>query len=182
MNRGKQLFLLLSQMSGSRFTIAVVSALLPLLVMVIFAIYLAFKFDYIVLMSVTIALSTLIVIIPLFIVSRMHPKSAPGDGAKAVDGFVKASTQWSQNEVLIWQSAKRKSQGLLAQKDQWRDIEPLGIEMLSFVATQFDKKALDFSIPEGLQLLEEISRRYKNVIQEFVPGISLIKVSHVTQA
>lgn len=182
MNKGTQLFSLLLQLSGSRFAIAVVSALLPLLIMVVFAIFMAFKFDYIVLMSVTIALSTLLVIIPLFVIGRIRNKSTLENDAKPVDSFVKASQQWSQTEVLMWQKAKRKSQSLLAKQNQWRDIEPLSIEMFTFVATQFDKKALDFSIPEGLQLLEEISRRYKNVIQEFIPGISLVKVSHVTQA
>jgi hypothetical protein len=97
------------------------------------------------------------------------------------DGFVKESAQWSQNEVLIWEKAKLKSRQLLAQKNEWSELDQVGLEILEFVAHEFGKKALDFSIPEGLQLLGEISRRYKIVIKQYIPAVEMLKVSYLKE-
>ena len=62
---------------------------------------------------------------------------------------------------------------------EWGNLDQTGIEVLEFVAKKFDKKSLDFSIPEGLKLFEEVSRRYKLVVREHIPGIEYLKVSYI---
>jgi predicted GTPase len=184
MNKIKHLFLLLAQMSGGRWGIASVSAVLPILVMIIFAIFLAIKYDYILVLSVTIALSTLLISVPLFIINQIDKKNQDEvalDNSQIADGFVKVSAEWSQNEVLIWQKSKQKSRHLLAQNNEWSELDQVGLDILEFVASEFGKKALDFSIPEGLQLLGEISRRYKVVIKQYIPAVEMLKVSHLKE-
>lgn len=180
MNKIKSLFLLLAKLSGGSWGIAVVSAILPIAVMIVFALFLAIKYDYILVLSLAIAVSTLIISVPLFIMGWTHKKKqAALADAKAADGFVKVSAQWSQNEVLIWEKAKLKSRQLLTEKNEWSELDQVGLQMLEFVAHEFGKKALDFSIPEGLQLLGEISRRYKIVIKQYIPAVEMLKVSYL---
>lgn len=186
MNKIKNLFLLLTELSGGRWGITVISAVFPILVMVGFGVFLAIKYDYILVLSVTIALSTLAISLPLFLLSRSVHKSATSDKYKPItedqqlaDDFVKAAADWSQNEVLIWQKSKINSRHLLNQNSDWNQLDQVGLEVMGFVAEAFGKKALDFSIPEGLQLLEEISRRYKLVIRQYIPAIEMLKVSYL---
>jgi predicted GTPase len=184
MNKIKQLFVVLTKMSGGRWGIAVVSAVLPVLVMIVFALFLAIKYDYILLLSLIIAFSTLLISVPLFVIA-CNNKKKEGDvtlnTAQVSDALVARSQQWSQNEVIIWEKTKLKSQQLLLEKNEWSELDQVGLDILAFVANEFGKKALDFSIPEGLQLVGEISRRYKNVIQAHIPGVEMLKVSYLKE-
>ena len=177
--RTKQLLFLLGQLSQGRWRIAAISAILPLVILVVFAVYLGIKYDYILLMSLIIACSTLLVSVPLFIIAKRQQKNADDLGATNSNTIVRPSIQWSEHELLIWENAKHKSRSLLQEKNQWGDIQQISLDMLAYVANEFDKKALDFSIPEGLQLLQEVSLRYQHVIKQYIPGAEIVKVSYL---
>jgi len=185
MSKIKNLFLLLSELSGYRWGIVIISALFPMLAMMGFGIYLAIKYEYILALSITITVSTLIISVPLYFLGRAskntnnsnNNSSVPDD--KIEDGLVKASVDWSQNEILIWEKSKIYSRTLLDSKSEWNQLDGMGLEVMELVATAFDKKTLDFSIPEGLQLFEEVSRRYKLVVKEYIPIIDILKISHL---
>ncbi len=183
MNKIKRLFLLLTELSGGRWGILLISAVLPILVMSIFGVILAFKYDYILVLSITIAVCTLGISLPLFLFSRSLRKKRKvkslAINEKVHDGFVKAGLDWSHNEVLIWEKSKLHSRQLLIEKSDWSQLDEVGLDVMAFVAQAFGKKALDFSIPEGLQLLEEISRRYKLVVRQYIPAIEMLKVSYL---
>ncbi|PTP33679.1 GTPase family protein [Vibrio splendidus] len=95
------------------------------------------------------------------------------------DALVKASTDWSQKELSIWNDSKHHVRQQLMVDIEWGNLDQTGLEVLEFVAKKFDKKSLDFSIPEGLKLFEEVSRRYKLVVREHIPGIEYLKVSYI---
>lgn len=184
----KRLYRLLSDLSGGRWGIIIISSVLPVIIMMGFALFLAIKYGYLLTMSITIAISTLAVSIPLFILSRTTEKPAQAvkedhrvDDIKIEikEGLVKASEEWSHNELAIWKQSQHYSRELLKDNVEWRDLDEIGLDVLEFVATKFDKNALDFSIPEGLKLFEEISQRYKVVVQEHIPGIEYLKLSYI---
>lgn len=182
MKKIKQLYLLMAQMSGPGWGIAFVSAVFPILIMSVFALFLAIKYDYILVLSLIIALSTLVICVPLFIIGKTSAKRSEKlslANASVSDGFVEASDLWSQNEVLIWERSKLESRQLLAQTQEWNELDKVALSLLEFVAKEFGKKALDFSIPEGLQLIGEISRRYRIVVKQYIPGAEMLKVSHL---
>ncbi|PKG38339.1 GTPase family protein [Psychromonas sp. Urea-02u-13] len=183
MKKIKNLFLLLSELSGGRWAIAVISALFPIMIMMGFGVFLAIKYGYVLELSILIAASTLIISVPLYLLGRASksnkPKITSAPSEIIEDGLVKASTDWSQNEMLIWEKSKTHSRTLIIDKSEWNQINEVGLAMMEFVATEFDKKALDFSIPEGLQLFEEISRRYKLVVKEYIPIVDILKISHL---
>lgn len=183
MHKIKRLYRLLSDLSGGRWGIIIISSVLPVIIMMGFALFLAIKYGYLLELSITIAISTLAVSIPLFILSRTadKPVKAVTEETKIEikEGLVKASEEWSHNEVAIWKQSQHYSRELLKDNVEWRNLDEIGLDVLEFVATKFDKKALDFSIPEGLKLFEEISQRYKVVVQEHIPGIEYLKLSYI---
>ncbi|MEZ8055412.1 GTPase family protein [Vibrio atlanticus] len=200
MKKIRNLFRLLAVLSSGRWGIALISAIFPSIIMMGFGVFLAIKYGYLLEMSIAIAVSTLVFTIPLFISSRSSrkptysdtsanpasegetessPKNTDTDDALVNDAMVKASDEWSQKELSIWNDSKHNVRQQLMVDIEWGNLDQTGLEVLEFVAKKFDKKSLDFSIPEGLKLFEEVSRRYKLVVREHIPGIEYLKVSYI---
>ncbi|PTP65889.1 GTPase family protein [Vibrio splendidus] len=203
MKKIRNLFRLLAVLSSGRWGIALISAIFPSIIMMGFGVFLAIKYGYLLEMSIAIAVSTLVFTIPLFISSRSSRRSSStepfsnkeSDGlgedaseseaesqhnkADIKDALVRASTDWSQKELSIWNDSKHHVRQQLLVDIEWGNLDQTGLEVLEFVAKKFDKKSLDFSIPEGLKLFEEVSRRYKLVVREHIPGIEYLKVSYI---
>ncbi|MEZ9909273.1 GTPase family protein [Vibrio sp. 10N.261.51.A3] len=201
MKKIRNLFRLLAVLSSGRWGIALISAIFPSIIMMGFGVFLAIKYGYLLEMSIAIAVSTLVFTIPLFISSRSSSRSSNkesfsnkesgGLGEDTVeaesqhkkadinDALVKASADWSQKELSIWNDSKHHVRQQLMVDIEWGNLDQTGLEVLEFVAKKFDKKSLDFSIPEGLKLFEEVSRRYKLVVREHIPGIEYLKVSYI---
>jgi len=180
----KNLLLLIAQLSGGRWVIAVLSVAMACFVMIVFGVMLAVKYGYLFMLFIIILATTLLINIPLLIIFRSNKVNDDqvvlADSAEA-DGLVKSSAMWSQSEALIWDKSKVKSRELLEEKSDWGTIHQISLEVLEFVANEFGKKALDFSVVEGLQLIEEVSRRYKVVMQRYLPGVEILKVSYLKE-
>ncbi|WP_146448324.1 GTPase family protein [Vibrio kanaloae] len=204
MKKIRNLFRLLAVLSSGRWGIALISAVLPSIIMMGFGIFLAIKYGYLLEMSIVIVVSTLFFTIPLYVSSRssrqalyrqsvIHKspsnteQNGMGDSESEIkhdnidinDALVKASLDWSQKELSIWNESKHYVRQQLMVDVEWGNLDQTGLEILEFVAEKFDKKPLDFSIPEGLKLFEEVSRRYKLVVREHIPGIEYLKVSYI---
>ncbi|MDK9760977.1 50S ribosome-binding GTPase [Vibrio sp. D420a] len=193
MKKIRNLFRLLSALSSGRWGIALISAIFPSLIMMGFGLFLAVKYGYLLEMSIAIALSTLLFTTPLYISSRSSRNSTNSDAEVNTrdevktepsnhnidDALVKASNEWSQAELSIWNDSKHYIRQQLVDDIEWGNLDQIGLQVLEFVAKKFGKKSLDFSIPEGLKLFEEVSRRYKVVVKEHIPGIEYLKVSYI---
>ncbi|MCG9556568.1 GTPase family protein [Vibrio kanaloae] len=204
MKKIRNLFRLLAVLSSGRWGIALISAVLPSIIMMGFGIFLAIKYGYLLEMSIVIVVSTLFFTIPLYVSScssrqalyrqsviHKSPSNTEqngmGDSESEIkhdnidinDALVKASLDWSQKELSIWNESKHYVRQQLMVDVEWGNLDQTGLEILEFVAEKFDKKPLDFSIPEGLKLFEEVSRRYKLVVREHIPGIEYLKVSYI---
>lgn len=197
MKKIRNLFRLLSALSSGRWGIALISAIFPSLIMMGFGLFLAVKYGYLLEMSIAIAVSTLLFTVPLYISSRASHHSTNSKQSENTtdeareettiepsnhsidDALVKASNEWSQVELSIWNDSKYYVRQQLTDDIEWGNLDQTGLEVLEFVAKKFNKKSLDFSIPEGLKLFEEVSRRYKLVVKEHIPGIEYLKVSYI---
>jgi predicted GTPase len=197
MKKIRNLFRLLAALSSGRWGIALISAIFPSIIMMGFGLFLAIKYGYLLEMSIAIAVSTLLFTIPLYISSRSSRNSSNSipstfttneaseetinqpSSHNIDDALVKASSDWSQAEMSIWNDSKHYVRLQLVDDIEWGNLDQTGIQVLEFVAKKFDKKSLDFSIPEGLKLFEEVSRRYKLVVKEHIPGIEYLKVSYI---
>lgn len=197
MKKIRNLFRLLSALSSGRWGIALISAIFPSLIMMGFGLFLAVKYGYLLEMSIAIAVSTLLFTVPLYISSRASHHSTNSKQSENTtdeareettiepsnhsidDALVKASNEWSQVELSIWNDSKHYVRQQLTDDIEWGNLDQTGLEVLEFVAKKFNKKSLDFSIPEGLKLFEEVSRRYKLVVKTHIPGIEYLKVSYI---
>ncbi|GAM75707.1 hypothetical protein JCM19241_3619 [Vibrio ishigakensis] len=183
MTRIRNLFRVLLELSGGRWAIVVISAIFPTLIMVGFGIVLAFKYGYLLEMSILIAVSSLSVSIPLFLLSRVKNKpeqQSPESNLEEIDDdLVKASADWSQRELVIWNESKHLVRAKIDAEVEWNNLDQAALEVLEAVAKRFNKEALEFSIPEGLKLFEEVGRRYKRVITNNIPGIEYLKISYI---
>ncbi|CAH6818548.1 GTP-binding protein [Vibrio chagasii] len=193
MKKIKNLFRLLAVLSSGRWGIALISAIFPSIIMMGFGLFLAIKYGYLLELSIAIAVSTLLFTIPLYISSRSSRNSTNSDAESNItdetqtessshnidDALVKASNEWSQAELSIWNESKHYVRQQLVDDIEWGNLDQTGLQVLEFVAKKFGKKSLDFSIPEGLKLFEEVSRRYRVVVKEHIPGIEYLKVSYI---
>ncbi|QIA63493.1 GTPase RsgA [Vibrio astriarenae] len=190
MKKIKHLFILLSHLSGGRWGIAVISTILPVLIMALFGVGLAFKYGYLLPLSLTVATGTLVVSIPLISAYRsskqdntMSPEAREAEPVESApdneQGLVKPSQDWSEAELKIWQRSRAYGNSLLEQDDNWSNLDTAGLSILEFVAVEYDKKALDFTVPEGLKLFEEVSRRYRVLLDEYGFAVDAVKVSHI---
>ena len=183
MKKIRGLYRLLADLSGGRLLIAVISAAFPVLIMMGFGVVLAIKYGYLLQLSIAIALSTLAVAIPLYMISRLPNETGFESGNETPlvtdDSYVQASDDWSQTELAIWQDAQSYTRERLQAGLDWKQLNEAGLDILEIVAQKFGKKTLDFSIPEILKLFEEVSRRYNLVVKEHIPGVEYIKVSHI---
>lgn len=183
----KKISLILSRLSGDRWTLAVLVSLLPMLVLMGFGLGLAFKYGYLLVLSLTITLTVISVVLILFLAKVIcahydkkhltHRQAEQPLDAHA--DLVSPSTDWSNRELAIWQQTKIYSRELLANNAGWSDMEQKALLVFNRVAKEYNKQYLDFSIAEGLKLLEEVSRRYRLVLKEHIPLVDIIKVSHL---
>ena len=183
MTKLKRLYRLLSTLSGGRWVILAISAVLPVLIIMGFGFVLALQYGYLLELSLAVTISTLAVIVPLYFLS-LESKNTENEAVGAInadidDGLVKASSDWSQAELVIWNEAKAYSREQVESGIEWGGLNKAGLEVLDLVAQRFGKKTLDFSVPEGLKLFEEVSRRYKLVVKENIPGIEYLTISHI---
>lgn len=181
MKRIKALYRLLSDLSDGRWLIFAIAAAIPVLIMMGFGFVLSIQYGHLLELSIAITISTLAVIIPLYLLSRTSDElEADSESLPEInEGLVKASNDWSQTELAIWNDSKAHTRERLKAGLAWGNMDAAGLEVLEIVAQKFGKKTLDFSVPEGLKLFEEVSRRYKLVVKENIPGIEYIKVSHM---
>lgn len=96
-------------------------------------------------------------------------------------GFVEPSVDWSSQELQLWEALNTRILSYLNTNDDWSELKAYGLLIASETASAFEKKDLDFSISEALQMLEEISRRYRLVLAQHLPSDLLhrVKLSHL---
>ncbi|MDC5806364.1 50S ribosome-binding GTPase [Vibrio europaeus] len=183
MKATKNLFRLLLDLSSGRWALLVISAVFPVLITMGFGVVLAVKHGYLLELSIAIAASSLSVMLPLYLLNSRRKKPVDDKASENLkridDGFVKASDDWSKAELTVWNESKHLVRQRLESDLEWGDLDKAALDVLDVVATRFYKESLDFSIPEGLKLFEEVSRRYKAVIKAHIPGVEHLKVSYI---
>ncbi|ORT48357.1 GTP-binding protein [Vibrio sp. qd031] len=174
MKKITNLYRFLAAISGGRIGITLISLLFPVLITMGYGIVLAFQHGYLLQLSLITTISTLLVALPLFWIAKKEHNEPPAD---EVD--IALNPDWSENEQRIWQHAQHVVEEQLNRELAWSEMDTASINVLEAVATEFEKSTLDFSIPEGLKLFEEISRRYRLTVNEHIPAIELMKISYI---
>ncbi|BDU36835.1 GTPase family protein [Vibrio nigripulchritudo] len=180
MTRVKQGLKSLNHYAGGLMLVSFIGVILPLLVLSGFGLYAIVQHGYVIHFAIALLISVLMVFVPRWLWSkRSSAEQVIEEGSEI---FVAASTDWSDRELSIWEEVNQSIETKLSRASDWGVLKAHGFEIATEVAQAFGKKDLDFTVPEGLQLLEEISRRYRQVLNEHVPAVDMIKVSQIKWA
>lgn len=176
MKRTKPRVKLLSRYSTGLVALSLIGVIIPILLLAGFGLYAIFDLGFAVEFAIALFISTLLVMVPRFIWQRREDEQ-PAEVES--ESLVSASAEWSDAEMEIWSRTNEHIQLLLEDNDGWSALKQHSFSIVEAVAEAYGKKELDFTVPEGLQLLEEISRRYRRVLDEHVPAVEKVKVSQL---
>src|SRR5699024_1486086 len=174
MNSLKNTFKFLNIYSNRLLALSFVGFILPPLLLIGFGIYAIFAHGYGLYFAAVLLLSSLLIGIPRWLLVR---KNKAAKNQIAEQQLVEPSADWSQAERLIWDNLNVSITKKLQHNDDWGALKEHAIALTLEVAQAYGKKELDFTVPEGLQMLEEISRRYRKALNEHAPAIDRISLS-----
>ena len=182
MNKTKNLLTRLSLLSGGVGIWAIAAFIVPILVAALFGVALSIKFDYWFEMAFSSALLVLIINAVLYFLTKQkinpHSEVDAQNLYIVEDDLVKASADWSQAELGVWHQTKQQIRTQLPSLE-WNNMDAAALEVFALVATSYQRKPLDFTIPEALKLFEEVSCRYKLVVEAHLPAAEYLKISHL---
>lgn len=175
MTRVKKGLKSLNRYTGGLIAVSLIGIIFPALVLSGFGLYAVIEHGYVVPFAIALLVSALMIFIPRYIWKKAKENKPQADR----EDFVEPSDDWSDSEQEIWSSSNQAIERLLDQNDDWGVLKAHGFNIAELVAQSFGKKELDFTVPEGLQLMEEISRRYRQVLNDHVPAVDMVKVSQL---
>lgn len=178
MKRVKNSLTQLDKLSSGVTAVLTLAILLPVLVLCGFGLYAIIQYGYTLHFAIALVASFFLFYIPLLLLRR---KANVKVATQAVDEdcLVQASADWSDAENAIWQRLNEKISAQLAEDDAWGSLKSYGLVIANAAAQAFSRGDLQFSVTDGLKLLEEVSRRYRATLKENVPFVESIKVSHL---
>jgi hypothetical protein len=157
----------------------------PVLVVLGFGLVAIYLQGYGLALAVLIAITTLVVAIPTLWMRRKVQQTLTAT-VDVADGWVHASQDWGTRESATWQALNQQIEAQLQQDAAWESLRTHALALVSSAAEQYrpnhSRKALAFSLPELLRLTEEVSRRYRLLLQEHIPFIESLNLSTVQMA
>jgi predicted GTPase len=168
----------LDKLSSGVTAVLTLAILLPILVLCSFGLYAIIQYGYTLHFAIALVASFFLFYIPLLWLRRKaNIKVATQEVSE--DSLVQASADWSEAEHVIWQRLNEKIDTQLAEDDAWGSLKSHGLVIANATAQAFSRGDLQFSVTDGLKLLEEVSRRYRATLKDNVPFVESIKVSHL---
>jgi predicted GTPase len=168
----------LDKLSSGVTAVLTLAILLPILVLCGFGLYAIIQYGYTLHFAIALVASFFLFYIPLLWLRRKaNIKVATQEVSE--DSLVQASADWSEAEHVIWQRLNENIDTQLAEDDAWGSLKSHGLVIANATAQAFSRGDLQFSVTDGLKLLEEVSRRYRATLKDNVPFVESIKVSHL---
>jgi hypothetical protein len=143
-----------------------------------FGVFALLKFGYSLLFAIFLFVISLIIIGVAWQLKHQNiPKEIQTTASETC--FVQPSNDWSKAELAIWQAANQHIDAMLQDNKDWSQLKFYGFTLVTEIAQAFNKKPFDFSVPEALTLLEEITKRYREVLKTHVPGVDYLRVTQL---
>lgn len=149
------------------------SVILPILVLSGFGLYAMIKHGYSLYFIGVLLLSSLMFVIPRWLWSK-NTHCINDDKIEMT-----LSSDWSDKEVVVAKNISLLIEDQLNKDDSWFHLKIHGFDIATEIAKEYGKKELDFTILEGLQLLEEVSRRYRKTIDKNIPLVDNVNISRI---
>lgn len=88
---------------------------------------------------------------------------------------------WSARDRQIWDASCTTIEAWLEADIEWSALQAHALELLNNIAREYHRTGRGaqwrFTLPEGLLLMEEVSRRYRRVVAEHVPFADRVTIA-----
>jgi len=177
----------LMRLSNSVVPILILTLAIPLFFLAGFGLFVVFRDGYSLYFIGLVAFSTLLVTVPMLILQRKRSKTPVStlqdkpENTPVKASPVKASTDWSDHDLRVWEALKEHIVSRLEQKSEWEALQGHALDLVPVTAEYYHKtnlrKELCFSAPELLKMIEEVSRRYRLTLKTHVPFVERVNLS-----
>lgn len=147
----------------------------PVVVLAAFGIYLIIIHGYWLPFILVLSVCSLLPL--LFLIFKNKTSSSLSSQEADDEELVQPSSEWGEGDLATWAALNDVIEQQLSEKSDWPTLQSYALDIAALAATQYGKKALSFSTIEGLMLLEELSRRYRKLLEQHVPGIEHLPCS-----
>ncbi len=158
-----------------------IALVLPLLMLGLFGLIALIDYGYILHFVALLAFCALFIAILRWTQRRPSPETTP----VPEEGLVTASADWSDYDTDVWSRLNRTIAEQLEENSEWGQLQEHALVLIKAAAENYhdkgSRKELAFSIPELLMMVEEISRRYRLLLQSHVPFIEKTRLSLLAQ-
>lgn len=106
-------------------------------------------------------------------------KPAPADTAQALPPLLQPSPEWAAHEQQVFAQLQAHIAAQLPEPVAWAALQPLAFDVLQQAASRLSggrRKALDFSLPEALLLMDRVAVRLRSVLREHLPLVDTVRL------
>ncbi|TYT73786.1 GTPase [Desulfobotulus mexicanus] len=164
------------------FPLMLASAFMPVFVLAGFGLYAVFAGGYFLYFALVLLVLSLFMTLVMFIAARRGRQKTK---AITVDTELLAEEDlplhWLPQDREVYLSLVPEIRDLIQERPEWIRFHEQGLEVLRRVARHYGRAGKHgewaFTLPEILAVGETISRRYRKVLKEHVPGIDHVRIS-----
>ena len=166
------------------FPLMLASAFLPVLVLAGFGLYAVFSGGYVLHFALVLLVLSLCITLAMSIAARrgrQKEKTIPAEAELLPEGDL--PPHWLPRDREVYVSLVPEIRELLQERFEWIRFHEQGLEVLRRVACHYGREGRhgewSFTLPEILAVGETISRRYRKVLKDHIPGIDHIRISSI---
>lgn len=96
--------------------------------------------------------------------------------------LVEANPEWTDRELAVFRSLSVRISERLASPMEWPELQSYALEILQLAAAEVSqgrRKALDFSIPEALLLVDRVTTRLRGDMRRYIPLVDTVTLRHL---
>ena len=172
-----------TRLSKGMMPLLMVSIILPVIVLIGFGVFALFRYGCLLHFIALLAICALSSILPLW---WFKHKAKQGTVSVATgESFVAASDKWGDYDNQVWTILNQRIVQQLEMSAEWGALQQHALTLITRTAEQYNsnnkRKELAFTLPELLIMIEEVSRRYRIVLETHVPFVENFSLSLLRQ-
>ncbi len=174
-----------SRISKGMLPLLIVAIILPVIVLVGFGVFALFEYGYSLHFISLLAICALLSFFPLWWFKHKAKQEKETVTVTVGESFVTASDNWGDYDNQVWNILNQQIIQQLKECSEWWALQQHALTLITKTAEQYHhnnkRKELAFTLPELLIMTEEISRRYRIILEAHVPFVENFSLSLLRQ-
>lgn len=171
----------LTRLSDRVMPYALLSVVLPVLVLAGFGLYAVVRYGYILHLILVLLACTLLTSLGLLLARRRFGQRVGPAVKEALEATPRTPDYWRPQDREVQQALIPELKELVATDFSWQALPQTGLAVVRLVAARYDERSARahwvFTAPELLAIVEQVSRRYRRVLKAHVPGVEHLRIS-----